>query len=754
MDKYCIKLILPKNYNMNRILFLLLFFHVFNSTNCFSQVSADDSLIIEIDKTLDDTVKVKLYIELHKYLKKQDTERSFEYINQAYKIAKDCNFKFGEARALSLIATWYTKKGNYSRAHENYHEAIEIFKSIDDKFYISDTYNLIGQVYVYEGKFDNAMDNCMKSLEICKLVNDSDMYSKVYLLMGNIYFYKGDYSKSINYYTKSLNFSKEVENNVRVAICLNNIGNINASMANYTDALEYYQKALKVYQEDNNKAGIADCINNIGLIHYFLNDFDKAIEYFSESSEFYKDLGNLNGRINSLINIGSIYTDQGNNTNAIVKYNEALKLALNSGDKYNLSIIYNNLGVCYKNLNEIIKATKMFNKSLEISKELEDLNTILYSTQELANLELIKNNPNEALVLSRECLKIAKETGFKEGIKDAYKTMSDAFSMLNQDKKALEFYIKYKVMYDSIFNAENRDQLNELEKKYQTEKKQQQIELQELKLAQQSSELKQEKLLKKTLTGGVIALLLLFAFVSYAYTLKRKSNIKINLQKEKIENQAKYLKKANVVLQQQALSAQMNPHFMYNSLNSVQNYILKNDRIKSSEYLSKFSNLMRKVLENSQNSLITLQEEFEALNLYVDMELIRFKNSFDYKLNIMDGLDLSKYEIPPLILQPFVENAIHHGLRNKAGDKKLKIDVGKKDNIIFIIIEDNGVGREEARKRKQKKLHTYKSYGTEITAKRIDLFKETHKNKLNHKVLDLMSGKGISMGTRIEIEIY
>lgn len=713
----------------------------------------EDSLLYEIKKASDDTVKVKLYIQLHKHFRKNDTEKSFEFIEQAYKIAKKCNYKNGEAKSLSLIATWHTRKGNYSLAHKNYQKALDIFKEIDNKKFILDTYGLIGQLFTYEGKYDLAMDNCMKSLEICKLTGDSDMYSAVYLLMGNIYFYKGDFSESINYYKKSLSFAEEKGNNERIAVCLNNIGNINANLANYTSALEYYQRALKVYKQNNNKAGIADCINNIGLIHYFLNNLDLAVTYFNESSKYYKELGNLSGRINSHINIASIYTDQGENNYAITELEKALKLAVASGDKYNSSIIYNNLGVSYKNLNEIENATKMFNKSLEISKELDDLNTKVFATQELADLQLMQNNPKDALRLSEECLKIAKETGFKEGVKSAYKTMSDAYSMLNQDKKALQYYKKYKVMYDSIFNAENRDQLNELEKKYQTEKKQQQIELQELKLAQQSSELEQNKLLKKTLIGGVIALLLLFTIVSYAYTIKRKANIKINLQKEKIEKQAQYLKQANVVLQQQALSAQMNPHFMYNSLNSVQNYILKNDRVKSSEYLSKFSHLMRKVLENSQNSHITLKEEFEALNLYIDMELIRFKNSFDYKLEIMDGVDLNKYEIPPLILQPFVENAIHHGLRNKEGDKKLKIEVGEKENIIFIAIEDNGIGREEAQKIKQQKLNTYKSYGTEITAKRIDLFKESNKNKVNHSVIDLKSDNGESMGTRIEIEI-
>jgi LytS/YehU family sensor histidine kinase len=267
------------------------------------------------------------------------------------------------------------------------------------------------------------------------------------------------------------------------------------------------------------------------------------------------------------------------------------------------------------------------------------------------------------------------------------------------------------------------------------------------------AELEQNIILRKSLIGGLIALFFIVLVISYAYVIKRKSNIKINKQKKRIEAQREILKEANIVLQQQALSAQMNPHFMFNSLNSVQSYILKNDRVKSSEYLARFSRLMRKVLDNSQESVISLNEELEALNLYIEMELIRFKDSFNYNLIISENIDLNKYEIPPLILQPFVENAILHGLRNKTGDKSLKIEVLQKTDSICILIEDNGIGRAEAQKIKEKKMNGYKSHGSKITAKRIDLFKEFHNDKIQHSIVDLKSEKGEPLGTRVEIDL-
>lgn len=204
---------------------------------------------------------------------------------------------------------------------------------------------------------------------------------------------------------------------------------------------------------------------------------------------------------------------------------------------------------------------------------------------------------------------------------------------------------------------------------------------------------------------------------------------------------------------QQALSSQMNPHFIYNSLNSVQNYILKNDRKKSSDYLSRFGMLMRRILENSQNSTISLKEEIEALKLYIELELIRFRNNFEFILEIESENILRETSVPPLIIQPYVENAIHHGLRNKIGDKFLKINILSKENHVKIIIEDNGIGREKAEEIKMRKMNTYKSLGTEITAKRINLFKDIFKNKIIVEIIDLYNDKHESTGTRIELKI-
>jgi len=223
----------------------------------------------------------------------------------------------------------------------------------------------------------------------------------------------------------------------------------------------------------------------------------------------------------------------------------------------------------------------------------------------------------------------------------------------------------------------------------------------------------------------------------------------------------KEVKKRNTVVaelntfRQKALSAQMNPHFIYNSLNSVQSYILKNERELSSTYLSKFGSLMRRILENSQSPLISLHEEIEALKLYIEMELLRFRDSFSFHLSIDKNLDSEKIKVPPLIIQPYVENAIHHGLRMKKEDKNLWINISRNEDAISIVIEDDGIGRKEALRIRNESNERLKSFGTEITDKRLSLFKELYKNDLDIKIVDIGNNNDKNKtGTRVEICIF
>lgn len=198
-----------------------------------------------------------------------------------------------------------------------------------------------------------------------------------------------------------------------------------------------------------------------------------------------------------------------------------------------------------------------------------------------------------------------------------------------------------------------------------------------------------------------------------------------------------------------ALTRQMNPHFIFNSLNSIQHYILQNDARSSNRFLSKFSKLIRIILENSQESLISLEKELDALSLYIELEELRFKDRLLFEINIDQDIDKMRVNIPPMLLQPFVENAIWHGLMNKEDHEKglLKINfINQKENVICII-SDNGVGRKKSHEINQKKYSTHNSLGIQITQDRIDLINKIYKSNISIKYQDPINEKGESLGT-------
>ena len=203
-----------------------------------------------------------------------------------------------------------------------------------------------------------------------------------------------------------------------------------------------------------------------------------------------------------------------------------------------------------------------------------------------------------------------------------------------------------------------------------------------------------------------------------------------------------------------ALRAQMNPHFIFNSLNSIQKYILKNEHYEASQYLTKFSRLIRLILDHSNQNAISISSELDLLKLYVEMESLRFDNKFDYQIETDPDISTETSEIPSMLIQPYVENAIWHGLLHKEDRGKLTIQFTKKDNHnIIVTIEDNGVGRERSAELKSKQVLKKKSYGIQITENRISIINRVQNINASARITDLKNTDGQACGTRVELYI-
>jgi sensor histidine kinase YesM len=200
-----------------------------------------------------------------------------------------------------------------------------------------------------------------------------------------------------------------------------------------------------------------------------------------------------------------------------------------------------------------------------------------------------------------------------------------------------------------------------------------------------------------------------------------------------------------------ALRSVMNPHFLFNSLSSIQFFIAKNEREQALNYLSLFSKLIRGILNSSVNSTIPLAQELEILKYYVELESLRFENKFETDFVVSDGIDADNLEIPSLLIQPYVENAIIHGLYNKEGRGKLTVSLSQHKNLLQCVVEDNGVGRKEALHIKKQNSIRHKSVGMMVTKERLDIINTT--NKVSVKIHDLRDERGLACGTSVNILI-
>jgi hypothetical protein len=262
---------------------------------------------------------------------------------------------------------------------------------------------------------------------------------------------------------------------------------------------------------------------------------------------------------------------------------------------------------------------------------------------------------------------------------------------------------------------------------------------------------------------GWFMLLSIMVFVIIIYGIIRNrlhQRYKSRLEQWQKDNQLSEMRQNTAALEQQALAlemqalrAQMNPHFIFNSLNAINRFIMQNDKIQASEYLTKFSRLVRLILENSKESLISLESELESLSLYLELESLRFEERFQYKISVPHELLEAEVKVPPLIIQPFAENAIWHGLMHKPEKGQLDIEISAEKDQLYIRIADDGIGREKSRQIESKSAILHKSMGQQITMDRIAALGSHDAAKSSVSVNDLVNTDGIGAGTEVIIQI-
>jgi sensor histidine kinase YesM len=333
-----------------------------------------------------------------------------------------------------------------------------------------------------------------------------------------------------------------------------------------------------------------------------------------------------------------------------------------------------------------------------------------------------------------EGLKLADTFKLQEVSARANHLLSELFGHRGYYKKALDHKLKADQIDEQILNERTVRYVNDILFRYSSDKTMNDVQL----LAKENEMYQME--LRTTQTILLISGIALALLAGIFYILYRQYQLK---------NEKKLL-----TLEQSMLRSQMNPHFLFNSLNSIKLYIINNEKKNAVHYLNKFSKLMRKILESSSIREIPLDEELETVELYMTIENIRFSNEINFNINVDEDIDIHTVRIPSLILQPFLENALWHGLSSKEGEKNINIGISKDmKGYINITITDNGIGRAAAEEIKRNKVLKRNSVGIEITKERLANFAKDYQNSFYLEIVDLYGEDGTASGTKVALHL-
>ncbi|KAA5827638.1 tetratricopeptide repeat protein [Algibacter amylolyticus] len=578
------------------------------------------------------------------------------------------------------------------------------------------------------------LDSLLIQLE--KITTKDSIRAQLLITTSNN-FVRKDLAKSYELVEEALNISTGIKWKKGVVLALRQMGVVYYRQGNIVKATEQWYKALEILKTIKNSALLESSIyNNLANIYSDSGEFDKALTYYNKLLSISEKLDNKPSQIIALTNIGTLLTERETSIdNGIVSLEKALALAREVGnDRYELSILLN-IGLAYKRKKDYQKAEFYYLKVQELAEQSNDTYVQVLVFNNLSNISILKPDYAQGEIYANKTLSLAKEIGAVEWEAYAWENLSNIYESRNQNKKALTYYKNHIKLIDSFNAMQNKEELASLEAKHKYNLEKQLLNTaHEKKQLVAEEEINRQKLIKNTtLLVGFIVLIASIIGV----TLFRRKQLAVAKAKE-IE-----LKNKVTDTELKVLRAQMNPHFIFNSLNSINSYIVKNDTESATNYLTKFSKLVRKTLESSTEKEVLLKDDIEILKNYLDIENKRLNNSFTYSIKVDDAIDAGNTLIPPLIFQPFLENSIWHGIAQMERSGHISVEFKKENNVLFCIVDDNGVGRKQAIKVAKENT----SLGINLTKNRIDIINAQNKTKGSLRIIDK------EQGVRVEVKL-
>jgi len=490
--------------------------------------------------------------------------------------------------------------------------------------------------------------------------------------------------------------------------------------------LYYTFKGLKIAEEIKDQESILDFYSIIAQYYLTSGETLKALETHKELLSKCRLAGYNMGIASALADIGSDYCALNQNIESVPYYLECLKYVKDfKGTIYEVQI-YISAGMAYLFMEQYDSAKYYALKGYKLAKGLGHQRVIASALSVLGRVNLTIGNVKEAKEMALEAIDITSSTNFKTQFIPLYLLLRDIYLKEEDYKGALKAYESLISIRDSLSNEKVRKRAMEKEFSYNLQKKKN-----ELRLASKQNEIQILQLSKTRymLLGLSSALIATFILV---YLFTRHRSLKTKAQQ--------------IQLEQRLLRSQMDPHFIFNSLNSIQQLIMSSKNDQAELYLSKFSKLIRQLLESSTKDDHTLAEELQMLNVYLQVESLRFKDAFLYTVNVDEQLKPGQISIPHLMVQPLIENAIWHGLLPRDGERRLTVAFEQNTvNTIKCTVDDNGIGRDSDKQRGD--LLKKGSLALDFVRRRIELVRQASKITGSLDIIDKKDSNGNSLGT-------
>ena len=549
-----------------------------------------------------------------------------------------------------------------------------------------------------------------------------------------------DVSRSFEYYERvsrlsdSLNFTYgKALGNINLGILLFNAGNFQSSNKAYFKAIDEARECGAARVE-------AVALHNIGENFASLKDYERCRQYVLQAIPINTSVAAWRGVALNYEMLHRCDLEEGRFSGARSNLDKGMPFALRKKDNYILSMFYCGYGKLHAISNEYDSATYYFSKAIAASQQAGDLRNefqvYLAEAKYLRNLSAVTK-----IALLTKAITIAERTKYPEGIANDAEQLSAIYDSLGNKDSSLRYYRLYRSLTDSLFSENNQRNTIVNESEWTVKKK----ELENSNLKALTTDQEKRIASKNTLllmVGLGFVLTIIIAFLLYKSFQSKKSK-DVSQYKQKITE-----------TEMQALQAQMNPHFFFNSLNSIENFIMQNEKKLASDYLNKFARFIRSILDSSSNELIEINKDLETLQLYIDLEQLRFNHKFRYIAEVDSALLQGEYHVPALLVQPFLENAINHGIGPSVReDLKIRLQVKLINNMIHYSIEDNGIGRDQSKVYNTMNKPFHKSIGMKLTQDRINIFNNEAGSKDTVIITDLFDAENNPTGTRIEFAI-